>query len=39
MDGYLIKPIQPQELDAILGGYVARRKATSEALETANRSK
>ena len=39
MDGYLIKPIQPQELDAILGGYVARRKATSDALETANRNK
>jgi signal transduction histidine kinase/DNA-binding response OmpR family regulator len=26
MDGYLSKPIRPQELDAILEGYVARRR-------------
>jgi two-component system sensor histidine kinase/response regulator len=27
MDGYLIKPIRPQELDTLLQGYVARRTA------------
>jgi two-component system sensor histidine kinase/response regulator len=31
MDGYLAKPIRPQELDAVLGTYVARRmEATTE---------
>src|SRR6202030_1614648 len=27
MDGYLTKPIRPQELDALLDGYMARRIA------------
>jgi two-component system sensor histidine kinase/response regulator len=26
MDGFLTKPIRPQELDAILKGYLARRR-------------
>ena len=30
MDGYLSKPIRTQELDAILHGYLARRKAIME---------
>jgi two-component system sensor histidine kinase/response regulator len=39
MDGYLTKPIRPRELDTLLGGYVARRIAAANALETANRRK
>jgi two-component system, sensor histidine kinase and response regulator len=34
MDGYLGKPIRPQELDAILETYVARRKGRSQTKET-----
>jgi signal transduction histidine kinase/DNA-binding response OmpR family regulator len=34
MDGYLSKPIRPQELDAILETYVARRRATPHTKET-----
>jgi signal transduction histidine kinase/DNA-binding response OmpR family regulator len=34
MDGYLSKPIRPQELDAILEIYVARRRATPRTKET-----
>jgi len=30
MDGYLSKPIRPAELDAILEGYVARRKGSAK---------
>jgi two-component system sensor histidine kinase/response regulator len=39
MDGYLAKPIRPQELDEILESYVARRMEAANALETAGRSK
>jgi len=39
MDGYLSKPIRPQELDTILEGYVARRIATANSLETVDTSK
>jgi CheY-like chemotaxis protein len=39
MDGYLTKPIRPQELDALLEGYVARRFAATNPLESADRSK
>jgi signal transduction histidine kinase/DNA-binding response OmpR family regulator len=39
MDGYLAKPIRPQELDDILESYVARRMEAANALETAGRSK
>ena len=34
MDGYLSKPIRPQELDAILDNYVARRRGTPITQET-----
>jgi two-component system sensor histidine kinase/response regulator len=34
MDGYLSKPIRPQELDAILEGYVARRRETPNSKKT-----
>jgi YesN/AraC family two-component response regulator len=33
MDGYLTKPIRPQELDEILEEYVARRTAEAQASE------
>ncbi len=39
MDGYLSKPIKPQELDEILESYVARRMEAENAPETAVRSK
>jgi CheY-like chemotaxis protein len=39
MDGYLSKPIRPQELDAILESYVGRRMGAMSTLETAGRSK
>jgi CheY-like chemotaxis protein len=39
MDGYLTKPIRPQQLDTLLGVYVARHIAAARTLETANRSK
>jgi len=35
MDGYLTKPIRPQELDEILKTYLARRAQAQEAQETA----
>jgi two-component system, sensor histidine kinase and response regulator len=34
MDGYLSKPIRPQELDGILQSYLTRRAKTKEAQET-----
>jgi two-component system sensor histidine kinase/response regulator len=34
MDGYLSKPIRPQELDAILETYVARRRGAPLTKET-----
>ena len=34
MDGYLSKPIRPQELDAILEGYIARRREITDADRT-----
>jgi len=34
MDGYLTKPIRPQELDEILHGYQARRSETEQTNET-----
>jgi CheY-like chemotaxis protein len=34
MDGYLTKPIRPQELDEILKTYLARRAQASEAQES-----
>jgi len=34
MDGYLSKPIRPQELDAILEGYVARRRGIANTYGT-----
>jgi two-component system, sensor histidine kinase and response regulator len=33
MDGYLTKPIRPQELDAILEGYLSRRQADAQTIE------
>jgi PAS domain S-box-containing protein len=39
MDGYLSKPIRPQELDAILESYVGRRMGAMNTLETVGRSK
>jgi two-component system sensor histidine kinase/response regulator len=39
MDGYLSKPIRPEELDALLEGYLGRRMAATNSLETADRSK
>jgi two-component system sensor histidine kinase/response regulator len=39
MDGYLSKPIKPQELDEILESYVARRMQAENAPETVARSK
>jgi CheY-like chemotaxis protein len=33
MDGYLTKPIRPQELDEVLEGYVARRSVTKQLRE------
>jgi two-component system sensor histidine kinase/response regulator len=33
MDGYLTKPIRPQELDELLESYLARRAETTEARE------
>jgi CheY-like chemotaxis protein len=34
VDGYLTKPIRPQELDAVLMGYVSRRREIANAQET-----
>jgi signal transduction histidine kinase/CheY-like chemotaxis protein len=34
MDGYLTKPIRPQELDDVLQGYLTRRVETTEAQES-----
>jgi len=34
MDGYLTKPIQPQELDELLQSYIARRAETPEGRES-----
>jgi signal transduction histidine kinase/DNA-binding response OmpR family regulator len=39
MDGYLTKPIRPQELDDILEDYLARRLASLSAIEVAGLSK
>jgi two-component system sensor histidine kinase/response regulator len=39
MDGYLSKPIRPQELDVILERYVARRNAMARTSETVEQSK
>jgi CheY-like chemotaxis protein len=39
MDGYLSKPIRPQELDDLLEGYVARGMESANALEPAGKSK
>jgi CheY-like chemotaxis protein len=33
MDGYLTKPIRPQELDELLEFYVARQKSAEKELE------
>jgi CheY-like chemotaxis protein len=35
MDGYLSKPIRPQELDEILGEYVAKRQGAPNSVEIA----
>jgi two-component system sensor histidine kinase/response regulator len=35
MDGYLSKPIRPQELDEILNGYLARQAQAPETKESA----
>ncbi len=35
MDGYLTKPIRPQELDELLENYLVRRAETTEAQESA----
>jgi CheY-like chemotaxis protein len=34
MDGYLTKPIRPQQLDELLEKYLARRAETAEAQES-----
>jgi PAS domain S-box-containing protein len=39
MDGYLSKPIRPQELDEILEIYIARRNAMAQASETIEQTK
>jgi len=39
MDGYLSKPIRPQELDNLLEKYLARRAETVQVPETADQSK
>jgi signal transduction histidine kinase/CheY-like chemotaxis protein len=39
MDGYLSKPIRPQELDEILEGYAASRRAAADLEKTAEPSK
>ena len=39
MDGYLTKPIRPQELDEILRSYVERREGTVETHESTLRKK
>jgi two-component system, sensor histidine kinase and response regulator len=39
MDGYLSKPIRPQELDDVLDRYVARRSDSASALEHAGKNK
>jgi len=39
MDGYLTKPIRPEELDEILEGYVARRSAPAKTEEIAGQHK
>lgn len=39
MDGYLTKPIEPQELDAILDIYVARRISAANSPETVEQRK
>ena len=39
MDGYLSKPIRPQELDAVLHQFVARSSDSGKVLETADKSK
>jgi CheY-like chemotaxis protein len=39
MDGYLTKPIGPQELDAVLDMYVARRISATNTPEIVEQSK
>jgi signal transduction histidine kinase/CheY-like chemotaxis protein/HAMP domain-containing protein len=39
MDGYLTKPIRSQELDEILGEYIARRQVTATPVEVAGQHK
>lgn len=39
MDGYITKPIRPQELDEILEGYLARRSAPAKTEEIAGQRK
>jgi two-component system, sensor histidine kinase and response regulator len=39
MDGYLTKPIRPQELDQVLEDHLARRLTTVNAVEVAEQSK
>ena len=39
MDGYITKPIRPQELDEILEGYLARRSAPTKTEEIAGQRK
>jgi len=39
MDGYLSKPIRPQELDELLESHLGRRKEATKTLESAQRSK
>jgi CheY-like chemotaxis protein len=39
MDGYLAKPIRPQELDAILDIYMARRNSATNTPEIVELSK
>jgi two-component system, sensor histidine kinase and response regulator len=39
MDGYLTKPIRPQELHEILEEYVSRRQAEAHAMEVAGHRK
>jgi two-component system, sensor histidine kinase and response regulator len=38
MDGYLTKPIRPQELDQVLEDHLARRLTTVRAVEVAEQS-
>ena len=39
MDGYLTKPIRPQELDEVLRGYLSRGAETTEARESTSTKK